>query len=300
MPSKSKRTAASPPDDSGGDRRPVRTPVARQQHSRAGLRDPSDLTDAEWRLSEPSLPSSARRRGHRRAWPLREIIDAIFAVLRAGCAWRLLPDGFPPWPTVYRRFARLRGSTILESVSHYLVALDRGRVGRGAIPTAAVIDAQSGRTTGSAARAATTRARRRRAASGTRWWTTTAGALLLHVHSAAVQDRDGAAGPVLRGSRSTSRSHLLKGSRRLGNEHVPRRAATLRATSWVLPARAEDRAGAVGGEPETGQEQTGAANGVIAPAPGAAPRASSEGHHRLGAARGARLTAQVRGAVGTP
>lgn len=66
-------------------------PAARWQHSRAGLRYASDLTDAEWAVLEPLLPP-APRRGRRRAWPEREIVNAIFYVLRAGCAWRLLPS----------------------------------------------------------------------------------------------------------------------------------------------------------------------------------------------------------------
>lgn len=30
----------------------------------------------------------------------------MFYVLRSGCAWRMLPRDFPPWPTVYARFRR--------------------------------------------------------------------------------------------------------------------------------------------------------------------------------------------------
>ena len=31
---------------------------------------------------------------------MREILDAVFYVVRGGCAWRLLPHEFPPWKTV--------------------------------------------------------------------------------------------------------------------------------------------------------------------------------------------------------
>ena len=61
---------------------------------------------------EPLLPP-APGRGRKRAWPLREIVDAIFYVLRGGIAWRLLPDCFPPWGTVYRWFVRLRDGGVL-------------------------------------------------------------------------------------------------------------------------------------------------------------------------------------------
>ncbi|WP_333669505.1 IS5 family transposase [Elioraea tepidiphila] len=122
------------------------TLATRAQHSRAGLRYASDLTDDEWRLLEPLLPGVPRC-GRRRAWPLREIANAIFYVLRAGCAWRLLPDSFPPWRTVYRWFARLRDGGVWEAMNHHLVMRDRERAGREASPTAAVIDSQSVKTT---------------------------------------------------------------------------------------------------------------------------------------------------------
>ena len=83
------------------------SPTARAQHSRAGLRYGSDLTDAEWQLIEPHLPSP-RPCGRRRRWSMRRIIEAILYVLRSGCPWRLLPDSFPPWGTVYGWFSELR------------------------------------------------------------------------------------------------------------------------------------------------------------------------------------------------
>lgn len=121
-------------------------PTARAQHSRAHLRYESDLTDAEWRLIEPHLPP-ARPRGRRRRWSMRENIGAIFYVLRAGCPWRLLPNSFPPWRTVYRWFSELRDDGVFESLNHHLVQLDRIRAGREPAPSAAVIDSQSVKTT---------------------------------------------------------------------------------------------------------------------------------------------------------
>jgi transposase len=118
------------------------TSTNRRQHSRVGLRYASDMTGAEWRLLEP-LPPPDSRRGRPWAWLLREIVNAIFDVLRVGCAWRLLPDSFPPWGTVCRWFARLREAGVLGSVNQHLIMLDRERVGRAASPTAAVIDSQN-------------------------------------------------------------------------------------------------------------------------------------------------------------
>ena len=77
------------------------TPTTRQQHSRAGLRYGSDLTDAEWEILAPFLPAEAGC-GRKRAWPMREIVNAICYILGGGVTWRLLPADFPPWRSVYR------------------------------------------------------------------------------------------------------------------------------------------------------------------------------------------------------
>ena len=121
-------------------------PTARADHSRAELRYGSDLTDAEWHLIEPYLPAPCHC-GRRRRWPMRDIIEAIFYLLRAGCPWRLLPDSFPPWRTVYRWFCTLRDDGIFESLNHHLVQIDRIRMGREPMPSEAVIDSQSVKTT---------------------------------------------------------------------------------------------------------------------------------------------------------
>ncbi len=65
------------------------TPATRRQHSRDGLRYETDLTDAEWALIEPFMPKP-NQRGRPRAWPLREIVNAIFYVDRTGISVRAL------------------------------------------------------------------------------------------------------------------------------------------------------------------------------------------------------------------
>jgi len=77
------------------------TPTTRAQHSRAGLRYGSDVTDAEWLILAPFLPAP-RSCGRRRKWEMREVVNAIFYVLRGGIAWSLLPKDFPPASTAYR------------------------------------------------------------------------------------------------------------------------------------------------------------------------------------------------------
>src|SRR5215208_2074313 len=117
------------------------TPTTRRQHSRDGLRYETDLTDAEWARLEPLMPRP-NPRGRPRAWPLREIVNAIFYVLRGGIAWRLLPKDLPPRTTVYRWFALWRDTGLFERMNHLLAMADRERVGREASPSAAVLDTQ--------------------------------------------------------------------------------------------------------------------------------------------------------------
>ena len=80
-------------------------------HSREGLRYETDLTDAEWALIEPLMPTRERTP---REWPLREVMNAIFYVLRGGVAWRLLPTDLPPRTTVYRWFSAWRDIGLFE------------------------------------------------------------------------------------------------------------------------------------------------------------------------------------------
>ena len=67
----------------------------------------------KWRLIEPGLPPACKI-GRPRAWSMREILNAIFYVLRGGIVWRLLPSDFPPWATVYRWFAAFRDGSVFE------------------------------------------------------------------------------------------------------------------------------------------------------------------------------------------
>ena len=122
------------------------TPTTRQQHSRTVTRYQTDLTDAEWRVIAPHLPKPCAT-GRPREWPMREIVNGIFYVMRAGCAWRLVPSDLPPWGTIYRWFAAWRDDGRFERINHALVMADRERVGRDASPSAAIIDSQSVKTT---------------------------------------------------------------------------------------------------------------------------------------------------------
>lgn len=144
------------------------TPTTRRQCSRDALRYESDLSDKQWRLIEPWIPPRCAH-GRRRKWPWREIMNAIFYVMRGGISWRLLPDSFPPWQTVYRWFAAFRDTGLFERINHALVMMDRQGAGREASPSAAIIDSQSVKRPKTAAPQAMMRARRSRGASVMHW-----------------------------------------------------------------------------------------------------------------------------------
>ena len=102
----------------------------------------SDLTDAEWLLLEPLIPPE-KSGGRHRTVNMREIINAIFYVLRAGCAWRLLPHDFPAWQTVYGYLRDWRKTNVWEQMNAALRAAVREQEERDAEPSAAIMDSQS-------------------------------------------------------------------------------------------------------------------------------------------------------------
>jgi transposase len=112
----------------------------------------TDLSDARWALIEPVL--SAGRAGRAAAGlglaapahDLREIVNAILYVNRAGCAWHLLPHDFPPHQTVYGYYAAWERDGTTAAIHDLLRAKARERAGRAAEPTAAILDAQSVKT----------------------------------------------------------------------------------------------------------------------------------------------------------
>jgi putative transposase len=110
------------------------------------MRYPSDLTDAEWALLAP-LPPSEGGPGRPRTHEVRLVLDAVFYVLRSGCASRMLPAPYPPWPTVYYHFRRWRRRGVRAGLNTALRERVRVAAGREPAPSAAVIDSQSVKTT---------------------------------------------------------------------------------------------------------------------------------------------------------
>ncbi len=121
----------------------------------------SDVNDEQWALLEPLLePESKKKSGRPRTADRREIVSAIFYVLKTGCQWRQLPHGFPAWSTVYVYYRRWRVAGIWQKVHQALHRQVRHQAGKEEMPTAAILDSQSVKTSQKGGRAALTPARK--------------------------------------------------------------------------------------------------------------------------------------------
>ncbi|WP_372337858.1 transposase [Streptomyces sp. MK5] len=115
----------------------------------AGGGCPSDLTDRQGALAESLLPPArvGPKSGRREKHPRRRIVDAIFYIVRTGCAWRQSPKDFTPWQTVYWYCTRWHDDGTAERVHDALRSQVRETDGRHAEPSAGLIDSQPVRTT---------------------------------------------------------------------------------------------------------------------------------------------------------
>src|SRR5215213_8493444 len=86
------------------------------------------------------------RVGRERVWSTLIMLQALWHLVRDGCAWRRLPAGFPPLTTVWSRLRRWRELAVLDRALAILVACLRLARGRKRRPTAAIIDTQSVKT----------------------------------------------------------------------------------------------------------------------------------------------------------
>ena len=111
---------------------------------------PSDISKNGWKhlKKELPLPKNTSDKGGRPREELKEIINAIFYLVKEGCSWRALPHDFPNWSTVYGYFSRWSKDGTWEMIHVQFVKKVRKRLfKRKKCPTAACIDSQSVKTT---------------------------------------------------------------------------------------------------------------------------------------------------------
>lgn len=124
----------------------VWTETTRAKYRRDKLRYSSDMTDEEWRVVEPLLPTASRL-GRPRKVSLRSVVNGMLYIATTGCQWRMIPKDFPAYTTIQGYFYRWRDVGVWQTINHHLVMMAREMMGREASPTAGVIDSQSVKTT---------------------------------------------------------------------------------------------------------------------------------------------------------
>ena len=120
------------------------TAAHRREDGASGMN--TDLTDAEWALVAELFERDGGR-GTPARYGRRHVVNACCYVLRTGCAWRLLPKTFPPWQATYKAFSRWASAGVFEAMHDRLRQQWRDRIGKAPEPSAAIIDAQSTRST---------------------------------------------------------------------------------------------------------------------------------------------------------
>lgn len=155
----------------------------------------SNLSDSEWAILRPLL-FPQKGYGENKGRPLdhdeREIVNACFYILRTGSQWRFLPGDFPPYPVVFHHFNKWRKKGTWELVNDVLTRNVRKKAGRDEEPSVAIIDAQSVKTSEQKCEKGYDAGKKIKGRKRHIITDVLGLVLAVVVHSANVQDRDGA------------------------------------------------------------------------------------------------------------
>jgi putative transposase len=103
---------------------------------------PSDLTNSQWQVIKSLIDN-----GRKRKYSIRKVMDAILYVTKSGCQWRMLPEQYPPWQSVYYYFYKWSRNGLLSVLHDTLVKLIRVKSGKNQEPSVGIVDSQTVKTT---------------------------------------------------------------------------------------------------------------------------------------------------------
>jgi len=147
---------------------------------------PTDLTDSQWAKIEKLFDN--RKRKH----SLKEIVNALLYITKSGTQWRMLSKDYPTWQLVYYYFRKWTSAGLIEETHELLCSVCRKRVGRNSSPSLGLIDSQTVKTSSMTQEKGygggkKIQGRKRHIVTDTMGFI-----LAIVVHSADVQDREGA------------------------------------------------------------------------------------------------------------
>jgi len=156
---------------------------------------PSDATDEEWAFCAPYLPLM-KEDVPQRTYPLRVLFNGLRYMVRAGCAWRMLPHDLPPWQAIQQQTLRWIAAGVFHDMAADLRRIQRLLLERAEEPSAVILDGRTVQSTPESGARAGYDGHKRRKGSKVQIAVDTLGHLLaLRVTSANDPHQRGARGP---------------------------------------------------------------------------------------------------------